>query len=45
MFELNRLYITDRSVELQASRSLYPQMQTFEQWLKANKAKFDPILN
>lgn len=45
MFELNRLYITDRSAELQESRSLYPNMQTFEQWLTANKAKFDAVLN
>ncbi|GAB4322173.1 MAG: NmrA/HSCARG family protein [Candidatus Zixiibacteriota bacterium] len=44
MFELNRLYITDRTADLNESRALYPMIQTFEQWLIANKSRFDTIL-
>jgi len=45
MFEFNRLYILDRKEDLEGSRKLYPQMQSFESWLTANKGKFKDILN
>lgn len=44
MFEYNRLYIPNRKADMDQSRSLYPGMQTFEPWLKANKEKFSAIL-
>ncbi|MFQ5755554.1 MAG: NmrA/HSCARG family protein [Acidiferrobacterales bacterium] len=40
MFEFNRLYIPNRQPDLAECRKLYPAMQSFEAWLRANKAKF-----
>ena len=44
MFEFNRLYIPNRRADLEQSRGLYASMQDFPTWLKANKARFQPIL-
>ncbi len=44
MFEFNRLHIPNRQADLVESRSLYPQMQTFESWLQANKEAFQGVL-
>jgi uncharacterized protein YbjT (DUF2867 family) len=40
MFEYNRLHITNRQEDLEESRSLYPELQSFDSWLSANKDKF-----
>jgi uncharacterized protein YbjT (DUF2867 family) len=40
MFEFNSLYIPNRKADMKKCKSLYPEMQTFETWLKANKDKF-----
>jgi hypothetical protein len=34
MFEFNRLYISNRRHDLEASRKLYPQLRSFEQWVR-----------
>jgi uncharacterized protein YbjT (DUF2867 family) len=44
MFEFNRLHIPNRQDDLTESRSLYPQMQTFESWLETNKEAFRGIM-
>jgi uncharacterized protein YbjT (DUF2867 family) len=44
MFEFNRLYIPNRRADLEQCRRLYPEMQSFESWLKANKAMFQPLM-
>lgn len=44
MFDFYRRYILDRHKELEQCRALYPNLQTFETWLKANKEKFAAIL-
>ncbi len=44
MFEFNRLYLRERKADLAQSRKLYPAMQRFETWLKANRAMFEPLL-
>jgi uncharacterized protein YbjT (DUF2867 family) len=44
MFEFNRLYIPNRKADLELCRKLYPAMQDFESWLKANRAMFQPLL-
>ncbi len=44
MFEFNRLYIPNRQKDLEESRSLYPRMQTFEQWLMEYGRKFREVL-
>jgi uncharacterized protein YbjT (DUF2867 family) len=44
MFEFNRLYIPNRKADLELCRKLYPPMQNFETWLKANRAMFEPLL-
>lgn len=36
MFEFNRLYIPNRRTDLAKSRELYPEIRTFERWLRAN---------
>ena len=40
MFEFQRTYIPNRHTDLLQSRGLYLEMQTFEQWLRANKQRF-----
>lgn len=40
MFEFNRLYIPNRQADIAACRAVNPEMQTFEAWLKSNKATF-----
>ncbi len=40
MFEFNRLYIPERRADVAQSRALYPGMQAFEAWMKANKDQF-----
>ncbi len=40
MFEFNRLHIPNRRADVVESRSLYPGMQSFEAWMKANKHQF-----
>jgi uncharacterized protein YbjT (DUF2867 family) len=44
MFDVQRRFVLSRAEDLAESRGLYPQMQTFEAWLNANKAKFAPLL-
>ncbi len=40
MFEYNRLHIPDRRADLEESRSLYPMIQNFEEWLNDNQGLF-----
>jgi uncharacterized protein YbjT (DUF2867 family) len=44
MFEFNRLHVPNRKADLELCRTLYPAMQDFETWLKANKATFQPLM-
>ncbi len=37
MFDLNRLYIKERTADLEESRALYPKIRSFEEWAKANR--------
>ena len=37
MFDYNRRYIPNRKVDIEQSRALYPQMQSFSTWMQANK--------
>jgi uncharacterized protein YbjT (DUF2867 family) len=41
MFEVQRLFITDRQIDLIESYGLNTEMQTFEKWLYKNKDVFD----
>jgi uncharacterized protein YbjT (DUF2867 family) len=45
MFEVQRLHIPDRGIDLIESYGLYPAMQTFAQWLERNKTKFERVFN
>jgi len=36
MFEFNRLYISNRHADLAKSRELYPEIRSFERWMKTN---------
>lgn len=42
MFEVQRLYIKERHLDLIESYGLNPSMQRFEKWLEKNKEKFEP---
>ena len=42
MFEVQRLYIKNRQLDLIESYGLNPSMQRFEKWLEKNKEKFAP---
>jgi uncharacterized protein YbjT (DUF2867 family) len=44
MFEYNRLFIPTRQADLEQSLALYPEIQRFEPWVKANKNRFAAIL-
>lgn len=44
MFEYNRLHIPNRKADVEQSRRLYPGMQRFEAWLRANKDRFSAML-
>lgn len=44
MFEFNRLYIPERRKDLELCRRLYPKMQDFETWAKANRARLEAVL-
>lgn len=44
MFEFNRLHVPERKADLAESTKLYPEIQSFESWLAANRDKFDEIL-
>lgn len=39
VFEVQRLHISDRHIDMIESYGLYPAMQTFENWLEENKDK------
>lgn len=45
MFEVQRLYISNRQMDLIESYGLNPAMQSFESWLKNNVAKFEALFN
>lgn len=44
MFEFNRLYVPNRRVDLAKSRELFPEIRTFERWLKTNAPAFERAL-
>jgi uncharacterized protein YbjT (DUF2867 family) len=44
MFEFNRLYVPNRRSDLSKSRELYPEIRSFERWLKANTGAFERAL-
>ncbi len=44
MFEFNRIFMSDRHADLAQSRELFPEVRTFETWLGANTARFQPLL-
>lgn len=44
MFEFNRIFIPSRQGDLGLSRELYPEIQSFETWLRANAERFRPLL-
>jgi uncharacterized protein YbjT (DUF2867 family) len=41
MFEFNRQYVPNRRVDLAKSRELYPQIRTFERWLRGHVPAFE----
>lgn len=44
MFEFNRLYVPNRRGDLLKSRELYPEIRTFERWLRSNMPVFERAL-
>ena len=44
MFEFNRQYVPNRRVDLAKSRELYPQIHTFERWLRGHTPAFERAL-
>lgn len=44
MFEFNRQYVPNRRVDLAKSRELYPQIRTFEHWLRGHTPAFERAL-
>jgi uncharacterized protein YbjT (DUF2867 family) len=43
MFDFNRRFILGRQADLMQSKELYPPMQSFEEWLQANRNLFQTI--
>jgi uncharacterized protein YbjT (DUF2867 family) len=44
MFDFYRRYVPSRAQDVAASRALYPQLQSFETWVAANRERFKPVL-
>ena len=44
MFEFNRLYVPNRRGDLNKSRELFPEIRSFERWLKSNTSAFEAAL-
>ena len=44
MFDFYRRYVPSRAQDVAASRALYPQIQSFETWVAANRERFKPVL-
>jgi len=45
MFDYYRRFIPNRREDLEQSRSLYPSMQSFDEWLDKNAARFESLTN
>jgi hypothetical protein len=43
MFDFNRRFLLGRQADLMQSKELYPPMQSFEEWLQANRNLFRDI--
>jgi hypothetical protein len=43
MFDFNRRFLLGRQSDLMQSKELYPPMQSFEEWLQANRNLFRDI--
>ena len=43
MFEYNRTRLPNRARDMAESRQLYPDMQSFEQWLTRRREAFEPV--
>lgn len=45
MFEFNRLYIPNRKTDLAKSRELFPEIRSFDRWLRSNTAAMERVLD
>lgn len=45
MFEFNRLYIPNRRTDLAKSRELFPEIRSFDRWLKSNAVAMERALD
>lgn len=45
MFEFNRLYIPNRKTDLAKSRELFPEIRSFDRWLRGNAAAMERVLD
>ena len=45
MFEVQRVYIPNRQIDMIESYGLNPDMLTFESWVKKNKKRFEEVLH
>jgi uncharacterized protein YbjT (DUF2867 family) len=45
MFEFNRLYIPNRRADLNKSRELFPEIRSFDRWLRSNTAAMERVLD
>ena len=45
MFEFNRVYIPNRRTDLAKCHELYPEIRSFERWLRSNAAAMEKVLD
>ncbi|HKE94344.1 MAG TPA: hypothetical protein VKB34_08580, partial [Povalibacter sp.] len=45
MFEFNRLYVPNRRTDLNKARELYPEIRSFDRWLRSNTAAMERVLD
>lgn len=45
MFEFNRLYVPNRRADLSKARELYPELRSFDRWLRSNTAAMERVLD
>ncbi len=43
MFEFNRVHVPNRRADAEQSRTLYPKMRSFEEWMRENTERFSSL--
>lgn len=45
MFEFNRLYVPNRRADLNRARELFPEIRSFDRWLRSNTSAMEKVMD